>query len=46
LTRVCRISWTVPPINASYEPNPAPMIVTAGDRVCITIENFNKESHP
>jgi len=39
-------AWQLPPTAPAYAPNPYPLLVETGDRVCILIRNFNADSHP
>jgi len=39
-------SWQLPPEAAVFVPNPHPLLVRTGDRVCILLRNFNADSHP
>ena len=39
-------SWQLPPEVPDYSPNPHPLVVQSGDRVCIVVRNLNADSHP
>lgn len=39
-------AWQLPPEVPSYTPNPTPLLVETGQRVCISIRNLNADSHP
>lgn len=42
-----RQSWQLPPQgDGVFKPNPYPLLVRNGERVCITFRNFNSDSHP
>lgn len=38
--------WRLPPTAKEYLPNTHPLKVETGDRVCILLRNFNRDSHP
>eukprot|EP00128_Syssomonas_multiformis_P007166 Colp12_sorted_trinity150504_noHs@8570 len=39
-------SWQMPPLVPMHVPNPFPLTVKFGDRVCIRFKNFNPDAHP
>merc|ERR1712194_223313 len=39
-------SWQLPPYIPKFEPNPRPLNVRLGDRVCVTFVNYNADPHP
>lgn len=39
-------SYLLPPMVPSYEPNPAPLLVRRGERVCVRFRNQNADPHP
>lgn len=41
-----RRSWQLPPYADVFTPNPNPLRVRGGDRVCITYKNYNADPHP
>jgi len=38
-------SWQLPPLVTSYKPNPHPLLVKEGQRVCMNIKNHNADAH-
>lgn len=38
-------SWQMPPMIKDFKPNPAPLKVEVGDRVCFRITNHNADNH-
>jgi len=40
-----KFSWQLPPLVSTYSPNPHPMQVKKGQRVCMTILNHNADAH-
>uniref|UniRef100_A0A7S2TWV3 Multicopper oxidase n=1 Tax=Lotharella oceanica TaxID=641309 RepID=A0A7S2TWV3_9EUKA len=41
-----RVSYQLPPTVPTYTPNPNPLVVKYGERVCIQLRNFNADAHP
>merc|ERR1711997_317755 len=40
-----KYSWQLPPVVPDYIPNPHPMKVKEGQRVCLNIKNHNADAH-